>query len=455
MKKNEVNMLSGSIAKGLLTIALPIMAMNVLQSLFNIIDMTLLGMLVGDNPVGAVGTCGSLISLFTGLLIGISAGANVVVAKFVGIGDEERVQRAIGTSLFFAIISGIALMIFGVVFAKPLLILINCPDSLLSKATIYFQLYFLGVPLLLIYNFSASILRSVGSTKRPMYYMTIGGILKVFLNFIIIYFLKLDVEGVAIATIISWTFASIFCLKDLLKNKGIAQFKFKHFRFYWKELSNVLFIGIPAGLEQAMYSIANVVITSTVNAVGPEATKGISIANQYDGIMYQIAIAPSYAIMAYVSQNIGAKNPKRAEKSVLTAIGFTTVIGLSFGLLMATCSTPLTWIMSKNPTVIKYSRQKMLLISPTYFICGINAILAASLRGMEKPIIPTVSIMVFMCLIRFPWVWFVYPILPNLTFLYLIWPIGWILSSLTLTAFCIPAIKKKKTEVSSINLQVQ
>ena len=452
MKKNEVNMLSGSIIKGLLTIALPIMAMNVLQNLFNIIDMTLLGMLVGDNPVGAVGTCGSLISLFTGLLIGISAGANVVVAKFVGIGDEERVQRAIGTSLFFAIISGIALMIFGVVFAKPLLILINCPDSLLSKATIYFQLYFLGVPLLLIYNFSAAILRSVGNTKRPMYYITIGGVIKVILSFTIIFFLKLDVEGVAIATIISWAIASIFCLRDLLKNTGIAQFKIKHFRFYWKELANVLFIGIPAGLEQVMYSFANVVITSTVNAVGPEATKGISIANQYDGIMYQIVMAPSYAIMAYVSQNIGAKNPKRAQQSVLTAMGIAVILGLSFGLLSAAFSGPLSWIMSKNPTVIKYSKQKMMLISPTYFICGINAILAASLRGMEKPIIPTLSIMAFMCLIRFPWVWFIYPLLPSLTFLYLIWPIGWVLSILTLLIFYFPTASKlmKKNQTPTV-----
>ena len=344
-------------------------------------------------------------------------------------------------------------MIFGVVFAKPLLILINCPDSLLSKATIYFQLYFLGVPLLLIYNFSAAILRSVGNTKRPMYYITIGGVIKVILSFTIIFFLKLDVEGVAIATIISWAIASIFCLRDLLKNTGIAQFKIKHFRFYWKELANVLFIGIPAGLEQVMYSFANVVITSTVNAVGPEATKGISIANQYDGIMYQIVMAPSYAIMAYVSQNIGAKNPKRAQQSVLTAMGIAVILGLSFGLLSAAFSGPLSWIMSKNPTVIKYSKQKMMLISPTYFICGINAILAASLRGMEKPIIPTLSIMAFMCLIRFPWVWFIYPLLPSLTFLYLIWPIGWVLSSLTLTVFYVPAIRKKKNEISSFELK--
>ena len=432
MKKNEVNMLSGSITKALITISIPIMIMNVLQSLFNVIDLSILGIFVDDNAVGAVGTCGTLISLFTGLLIGISAGANVIVARHVGVNDEERAQRAIGTALLFAIVSGLFLMTVGVVFAEKLLVLINCPDSLLPQATTYFRLYFLGVPILLLYNFSAAILRAVGNTKRPMQYMLIGGVIKVLLDLFIIIVLKFDVEGVAIATIISWAISGGFCLKDLLKNKGIAQFKLKHFRFYSKELLNILFIGVPAGLEQALYSLANVVITSTVNSVGPEATKGISIANQFDGILYQIVIAPSYAVMGYVSQNVSAKQVDRAKKAVLTAIFITVGFGLTFGLLSAGFSYQLSYIMSKNPVVIKYSQQKMLLISSTYFLCGIHTTLAAALRGIGKPIIPTISTMLFMCLIRFPWAWFVFPLTNNnLTILYLIWPIGWILSSTT------------------------
>ena len=217
MKKSNVNMLSGSITKGLITLIIPIMIMNVFQSLIGVIDMTVLGILVDDNAVGAVGTCGTLISLITGLIIGVSTGANVVVAKHVATGNKEKVERSVGTALFFAILMGVILAVFGIVFAKMLLVSINCPESLLPMATMYFRLYFAGVPLLFLYNFSASILRSIGDTKRPMYFMCGGGILKVIFNFVLTISFNFTVEGVGIATIVSWLFAGILCLRLLMK----------------------------------------------------------------------------------------------------------------------------------------------------------------------------------------------------------------------------------------------
>ena len=433
MKKNNVNMLSGSIIKSLIALIIPIMLMNVFQSLVSIIDMPVLGKLVNDDAVGAVGTFGTLITLITGLIIGVSTGANVVVAKHIGAGNQEKAERSVGTALFFAVIMGLLLAAFGIAFAEPLLIAINCPESLLKMSTAYFRLYFLGVPFLFLYNFSASILRSIGDTKRPMYYMSIGGVLKIILNFSMIKIFNLTVEGVGIATVVSWLVAGFLCLRILMKPNSKVHFKFKHFRFYFKELGNMLYIGIPLGLQSVMYSFANVAITATVNAIGPEATKGMSIANQFDGLMYQIAMAPSYAIAAYVSQNIAAKNVKRAKQSVNNAILITFVMGASLGGLMAVCSHYLCSIMTQNPIVIEYAGQKMHLISPLYFMHGIAEVLGSALRAMEKPIFPTITTLAFMCGIRFPWVWFVYPLLPNLTFLYLIWPIGWVLSIATLS----------------------
>lgn len=433
MKKNNVNMLSGSIAKGLIAMFIPIMIMNVFTQLVNIIDMTVLGLLANDNAVGAVGTCGTLISVVIGLVTSVPSGANVVVAKHIGAGNQERVDRSVGTALFFALFAGIILALIGVIFAEPLLKTINCHESLLREATIYFRLYFVGIPFFLIYSFSAAILRSVGDTKRPMYYMAACGVLKTLLNLFIVGVLKLTVEGVAIATIVSWMISGGLCLRILIKGNDKLKFKFKHFRFYFKELGNMLYIGIPLGLQTVMYSFANVAITATVNAMGPEATKGMSIANQFDGLMYQIAMAPSYAILAYVSQNIAAKNVKRSKQAVGTAVLLTLGFGAILGGLMALLSYPLCSIMTKNPVVIEYAQQKMHLVSPLYFMHGIAEVLGAALRGMEKPIVPTISSAVFMCAIRFPWVWFVYPLLPNLTFLYLIWPIGWVLSIGTLS----------------------
>ena len=452
MNKNSVNMLSGSIFKGLLKMFIPIMIMNVITQLTNVIDMSVLGILANDNAVGAVGTCGSLITVVTGLIIAVPSGTNVVIAKHIGAGDQEKVDRALGTSIFFSLVAGVVLAIFGIVLAKPLLLSINCPDVLLEEAIIYFRLYFLGVPFLLLYNFSSAALRSVGDTKRPMYYMSACGILKILLTLFCVGVLKLTVEGVAIATIVSWLISGGLCLRILLKGHDKLKLKLKHFRFYFKELGNILYIGIPLGLQSVMYSFANVAITAEVNLLGPEATKGMSISGQYDGIMYQVAMAPSFAVLAYVSQNIAAKNYKRANRSVgcavLLALGFGAILGGIMGLL----SYPLTSIMSQDPLVIKYSQQKMNLISPLYFIHGIAEVLGAALRGMEKPIVPTITSFVFMCAIRFPWVWFVYPLFKNLTFLFAIWPIGWVLNSSVLFIVYLVTFKKvKKKIIEKIN----
>jgi len=456
MKKNEVNMLSGPIAKGLLVITIPIMIMNVLQNLFGVIDMTVLGNLVNDSAVGAVGACGTLISLITGLMIGVSAGANVVVARYIGRGDKENVERAIGTAIMFALVGGVVLLVIGVSLAEVLLRITNCPESLLPQATTYFRLYFVGSPILLLYNFTASILRASGDTKRPMYFLIFGGVVKVAMNFFLITVFNTTVEGVAIATIISWLIAGGLCLFILCKSTGIVRFNIKKFRFYGKQLKEILFIGIPTGLQTATYSLANVVITSTVNAVGESATKGIAIANQFDGILYQISIAPSLATMSYISQNAGVGNFKRVRQTIVRSMGIAVLFGVTFGSLSAIFSGQLSSTMSKDPVVIAFSQQKMQLISSLYFVCGINEIMGATLKGLKNPIVPTITTMLFMCAIRFPWVYFVYPLFPNnLTFLYLIWPIGWVLSIITLLIVFFPTIRKREREFEKENFKVK
>ena len=435
LKRRDVNMLEGSIYQGLLVIALPVMIMNVLQSLFNIIDMTVLKTFApGDgSAVGAVGVCGTLISLLNGLVIGVSTGANVIIARYIGRKDQASVDRSIASAMAFSVTAGIGLAVIGVSGAELFLRWTNCSEELLPQATLYFRMYFAGVPILMVYNFCASILRSSGDSFRPMIFLTVGGIVKVAMNFLLVAKFQMGVQGVATATIISWCVFLSLGLTALIRNKGAVKVNLKKIRFHKVELKQILHIGIPAGLQQALYSIANVVITATVNLMGKEATTGLSIANNYDGILYQICTATALAVMPYVSQNVGASNIKRAKQSIWKGIVITVGLGAFFGALSATFSTQLSSIMSDNPTVIAYSRQKMIIISSTYFICGINEIFGAALRGMGKPIPATVCTMVYMCLFRFVWVYGIYPLLPhNLTFLYLVWPIGWILSIATL-----------------------
>ena len=442
MRSKNIDMLSGSVTKSLLSLTAPIMTMNVMQTMFSVIDMTVLGNLVNDSAVGAVGACSTLITLCTGLFIGSSVGANVIVARHIGEGDRQRTKQAIGTSLAFSLVGGLLLLVIGVSCAEIFLRLTNCPESMLPDAVTYFRIYFLGAPIALLYNFSAAILRAAGDTKRPMYFLLLGGMLKVVLNIFCITVLKLTVAGVAIATIASNAIAGGLCIYTIFTNKDKLSVKIRDIRIHFTELRKILFIGIPTGLQQALYSFANVIITTTVNSFGSDATTGVAIANQFDGILYQIAVAPSLAVTPYVSQNIGAGNLKRVKEAIGKGVMITVMFGATFGSLSAIFSGQLSSIMSDSPAVIRFSQQKMMLISSTYFICGINELMGGVLKGMGKPIIPTITTLIFMCAIRFVWVYMIFPLFPNLTFLYLIWPIGWILSICTLLIAYLKSMKK-------------
>lgn len=444
MKNKNVNMLSGSIPKGLLAMTMPIMIMNVMQSLYGIIDMTVLGHFVGDDAVGSVGACSMLITLCTCLLIGIAAGANVVVAKRMGAKDSQRTKKAADTAIILSLVGGLLLLVVGAVFAEAFLRWTNCPERLLDKAVVYFRIYFYGAPFLMLYNFAAAILRAIGDTKRPMYYLLLSGAIKVVLGFVFIAVFHLDVEGVALSTMISNMIASVLCILTLRKSE--LQFRFRKMQFCKKEMRDTLHLGIPTGLQSAFYAFANVIIAAAVNSFGPDATTGISIANQVDGILYYVVCAPSLATAPYVAQNVGAHNFPRVRKVVVHSTVITVAFGGVLGALFSIFSAELASIMTSSPTVIAYAQQKTILVCATYFLCGINEVLSGTLRGLGKPIIPTISVLVFMCLIRFVWVYAIFPLVPNLTFLYLIWPIGWVLSIITLLIAYFPAIRQAQAK---------
>lgn len=445
MSKRDVNMLSGSIVKGLLSLAIPIMMMNVLASLFNIVDMRVLKLYDTDGlSVGAVGACGTLITFISNLVVGIATGANVMVARYIGRKDPQHAERAAGTAVMFSVAAGLALTVIGISCAKVFLGWVNCPEVLMSRAVLYFRLYFSGIPLLMIYNFCAAILRSTGNSKRIMFISVTSGATKVALTFLFVGVFRLGIVGVSVATILSWLVYLALGIWSLTQSSATVRLRRKNLRFDRQELSAILKVGVPTGLQMGMYSIANVAISAAVNSFGPEATTGISIANTFDGLLYNICHATSIAILPYVSQNIGAHNVKRAVESIWKGALLSLSIGAFFGALSAIFSGQLSSFMSDDPAVIAYSRQKMIIISSTYFICGINDIVCAALRGMGKPIAPTIATLAFMCGLRFAWVYLIFPLVPNLTFLYLVWPIGWVLSIVSLLLVYFPTVKKLK-----------
>ena len=432
MKRKSVDMTSGSIIKGLFSLTVPIMVMNVAQSLFGILDMAVLKAFGFESAVGAVGATGMLTVLCTSLLIGISAGAAVVVARYIGSGMKRRAETAITTSLIFVLCAGAVLLTVGGIFAENFLVMTNCHYTILPDATKYLRIYFLGIPVLLLYNFSASMLRATGDTRRPMYFLFAGCICKLVLTVIFIKLSDRGVESVGFATVMANLVACVLSVGALLKNKEVVDVRLSKLRFDARELGAILYNGVPAGVQSSLYAFANVVITSAVNSFGPDATAGIAIANQYDGILYQISYAPSLATIPYVAQNMGAGRTDRVKKTLICSVIITLGFGASLGALSAIFSRELSYFLSSSPAVVEYSVQKMVIVSATYFICGINEVLGGTLKGMGKPIAPAVTSLVYLCLLRIVWVYFVFPYVRNMTFLYAVWPIGWTLSGITL-----------------------
>ncbi len=452
LRRKDVNMLEGSIVKGLLAMALPIMIANVIQSMYNIIDMRVLKQFdPGDGlAIGAVSACGTLINLITSLVIGISTGSNVIVARYIGRKDPGSRDRAMHTALAFSIAAGIALAIIGIIGAPYFLTWTNCSPELLPGAVLYFRMYFAGVPILFLHNFCASFLRANGDAQRLMTISLTGGAVKVAGTLLFVGGLRMGIMGVSLATLVSWFVYLGLDLCILLRNQSSVRIYPRKIRFHKKEMNEILHIGVPAGLQQALYSIANVIIVSTVNTFGKEATTGLGIANQYDNILYQICTAVTISVMPYVSQNIGAGNVKRAKQAMLRGFFITLTLGGGLGALSAIFSHGLAGFMSADPQVIAHAREKMVIISSTYFLCGTDRIIGQSLRAMGKPMAATVSTMVWMCAFRFFWVYVVYPFLPqgNLTSLYLVWPIGWVLSIITLLCVFFPTVKKLDKKVA-------
>ncbi len=448
MSRHNVNMLSGSVTRGLISMILPIMISNVMQSIFSAVDMTVLKMYSSDLSVGAVGACSNLISLSTALLLGISVGANMVVAKRLGSGDRAAAEKGAVTAIKAAVIGGLLLMGTGVLLAETFLIWTNCHASLLSQATTYLRLYFCAVPMLMVYNFCASILRATGDTRRPMYFLLLNGVIKVILNFFFVARLDMGVASVAVATIVSSSVSCTLAVVTLIRFQQVVPVRILKTRFDFAEFRDMISIGIPAGLQSGLLAFANVAITATANSFGADATTGVSIANQFENILYHITAAPGVAVAPYVSQNIGAGNIPRVKKTILCGVLITTISTATLGVLSAVFSGQLAGIMSTSPAIIGYAKQKMIITSIPYFIAGVNELMSGVLRSIGKPIVPTITSLLFICLLRFAWVYAAFPLYPNLGFLYLVWPIGWLSSLITQLIVYLRQIKRLQVQAS-------
>lgn len=424
-KKYEMDMCSGPLLSKILVYALPLIASGILQLLFNAADMVVAGRFAGNEALGAVGATSSLINLLINVFVGLSVGTNVLVAHFFGADRTEELGQTVHTSIALSLISGVILGIAGFFLASPLLSLMGTPEDILPHAVVYMQIYFIGVPGMLLYNFGSAILRAVGDTKRPLYYLLFAGVINVFLNLFFVIQVGIGVAGVALATIISQAISAVLVVRCLIKEEGAYRLDIRSIRLYPDKVLRILRVGLPAGFQGAVFSVSNVLIQSSVNSFGSIAVAGNTAAQNLEGFVYNAMNSFHQTALSFTSQNIGAKKMDRVKKIMWICLGCVTVLGMVMGWTGLLFANPLLSIYSADGNVVAYGHQRLLIILSTYFICGIMDVMVGSIRGMGYSIMPMIVSLLGACGLRIVWIFTVFALDRTPQTLYISYPVTW------------------------------
>lgn len=452
-KKYQVDLLNGNIFRSLIIYALPLVGTNVLQLLFNSVDVFVLGFMVGDEAVAAVGSVGALINLVIGLFTGLAVGANVAVALCVGRGDREKSERIVGMSVIISVVAGIIIAAIGVAFGRTFLEWMSCDAAVIDLAAKYLRIYFIGMPIMMLYNFVAAILRAVGDTLRPFLFLIVAGIINLGLNVFFIAAAGMDVDGVAIATVVSQGVSAALGIIALVKQKGYGHLSAKKIRIYKAELTEILKVGIPAGLQGCIFSITNVMIQSYINGFGKDAMAGGAIASQFEGIIFQAMDGVSLSCLAFTGQNNGAGKFDRIKKVVRAGALVIVGIGVVFGAMLFGVAELLYPKLTKSAEVAAIARNRLVILLSTYFLCGLMGELSNVIRGLGKSVTAMAVTFFGSCVIRIVWLQIAVPIWYKIETVYLSYPISWIITVLMHLVIYEVLIKKiiKQSETEPTN----
>ncbi len=421
----EIDMLSGPVMPRLLSFALPLMLSSVLQLAFNAADVIVVGRFEGDAALAAVGAPGALINLLINLFLGLSVGANVVVAQYRGAGSFRDTSEAVHTSVALSLLGGVAVGAFGFFMAGRLLGMMNTPGEVLPLATDYMRIYFLGMPANLLYNFGAAILRAVGDTRRPLTYLTIAGALNVALNLLFVIAFGMGVSGVALATILSQAVSAALVTLCLIRSDGPIHLDVRKLRLHGDKVLRIAKIGLPAGLQGMVFSISNVLIQSTVNSFGKATVAGNTTASNLEGFVYVAMNSVYQAAITFTGQNVGARRYERiglvARDALLAVLG----IGAGLGVVLMLFKVQLFHIYTSDDAVIAAASMRTAIFGPTYFLCGLMDTTVGLLRGMGSSVTPMVVSILGVCVLRVVWILLIFPLSPTLTMLYISYPVSW------------------------------
>lgn len=441
-KTYEMNMCEGSLFGKMLIFTLPLMFSGILQLLFNAADTIVVGRYAGKEALAAVGSTSSLINLLVNLFMGLSVGANMLVSRYYGAAREKDIEETVHTSIMVAALAGIILAVAGNIFAKPLLLWMGSPEDVIDLAALYVRIYFAGMPVTLVYNFGAAILRAVGDTKRPLYYLSVAGVINVILNLIFVIAFDMSVAGVALATVLSQVVSLILLLRCMCRMDGWCRLEFRNLRIHRGKFLQLLRAGLPAGLQGSVFSFSNVLIQSSINSFGSIAMAGASAASNIEGFTYVAMNAFQQTALCFTSQNLGGGKFERIPKVFRNSLLMVSVVGLVMGGGSYLFGETLLGVFSSDAQVIAYGVERMKWISRPYFMFGVMDVLVGMLRGLGYAMVPMAVSVIGVCGLRILWIMTVFQKFHTLPVLYSSYLITWIITG-SVHLICLIVIWKK------------
>ena len=435
-------MCNGTIMDKLISFSFPLMLTSILQLMFNAVDIIVVGRFSGSQSLAAVGSTTALINIFTNLFIGISLGANVLAARYYAAGRDKEMSEAVHTAIFLALISGLIMAVVGVGASRFALTLMGTPDDVIDLSVLYMRIYFMGMPFFMLYNYGAAILRAVGDTKRPLFYLIAAGLANVVLDLLLVIVIPLNVAGVAVGTVASQMVSCILVLRCLYRTEGSYQLRFSRLTIKSEHLKMIFQVGVPAGIQSTVINFSNALLQSSVNSFGSTAMAGYTAANNIIGFLYSAVNAVTQACMSFTSQNYSVGKPKRMERVLVNCIILTVSVSAAMGIGAYAFGGQLLKIYTSEADVIRCGLEVLSITTVPYFLCGIMDLFPGAMRGMGHSGVPMILSVIGTVGTRIVWVYLLFPHHRSLYFLFISYPASWILT-IIMQAVCFYFVRKQ------------
>ena len=448
MSQKAISLTEGSLRKNIFIFSLPLMCTNLLQVLFNMADVAVVGQFVGSHALGAVGSTSLLIALYTGFLIGVASGMNIIVALAVGAGKEKDIRETVHTSALIALFCGLVLLVIGISSAGLILELMKTKPELLKAAALYMRIYLLGMPALALYNFGNAVFSAVGNTRKPLIFLAISGVVNVILNLFFVIVCGMEVEGVALASILSQYLSAFLVLRGLLKTKEAYGLRREYLKISKDKAIRVLRIGLPSGLQNAIFYIANLFVQMGVNSFDATMVAGNSAAMNADTLIYDMMAAFYTGCASFMGQNYGAKKRDRILKSYLWCVFYAFAIAAVFGAVMELFGTQFLSILSSDKTVIEAGMLRIRIMGFSYCVSAFMDASIAAARSLGKSLVPTIIVIMGSCIFRVAWIYTVFAYFGTITSLYLLYIFSFGITALAGNVYFAGVYRRKMRELS-------